>query len=324
MTKILNPISATFDYIPKKMGRSDIVVSNWPTAILHKFTDTWNALWEKTWMYENKPYLKTTKLRQTFRSTLFDEEFQAFAVEKLSERKPTLLSSGWGYWLSLVWVLSSCGISIWWHYFFCPVELNKQIDLDNPNNLLTGPNRVFISEDQKYLIEREESQRYIELMDNAVVQWRLLNIPEDSPATLEFLLKYSGEAFKIARREITEKHWLPYSIRFDSDEITPQTFTRQARGLDRRFLWEQIAKERNTNDLLTRTHAIALLEEYKKTLKEFRIHNSTSRYTIRYFLEIFKIWYKYKTNKTKPKYETKWHDLGRKMLDDEDTWGLKY
>jgi len=42
------------------------------------------------------------------------------------------------------------------------------MDLDNPNNLLTGPNRVFVNDSQRFLIESDERKRYDELMDNVI------------------------------------------------------------------------------------------------------------------------------------------------------------
>ena len=63
---------------------------------------------------------------------------------------------------------------------------------------------------------------------------------------------------------------------------------------------------------------------YKNELKLFRENATNKKYSIHYVLGIIKIKRKYGINYPKPKYETKWHDLGRQMLDEEDTVDLKY
>ena len=323
---ITDPISDAINYrpfshtpLPKE---KQVDVSEWLEWILRIIEEAYENLIRWSWYYHNPTDIYMVKPFDAVQDTAEEAELELFLIDYLNKEAPTMFENGYGNWISLTMVVYFI-VALWWNCFFNNKTLAKEIDFDNPNNLLTGPNRVFLSEEQRDLIERDESKRYQELMDDVLARWRLLNIPEDSDQTLQFLLDQSEQAFILARREIAEKHWLPYSASLDS-EGNPESFTKRARGLDEAFLLECIEAERTSNNNLYVIHYTEWSNAYKNELKLFMEHATNKKYSVRYILGIIKIKYKYEINYTKPKYETKWHDLGREMLEEEDTTDFKY
>jgi hypothetical protein len=76
--------------------------------------------------------------------------------------------------------------------------------------------------------------------------------------------------------------------------------------------------------LLEKLHEIELHKAYKRELQTFREQNNKNYYSTSYIVGILKIWYRYKTDESTPKYSTKWHDLARKVRDIDDTTHFKY
>lgn len=245
--------------------------------------DAWNDYW--VW----------THFRGIFRYSPYSvEAFNAIV-------RPTLIQ---GELKAFLWIpLAILNIVLMWWNFINP-RLGEWEDLDNPDNLISGPERVYINENQKLLIEADEKKIYAEKMDAHVAIWKTSNLREEDNATLTFFLEKSALAWEEARREASEKHWLPYTKIVDRDGM-PRPFNSRDRGHDREYVWERIKEDRQAYRQLCHEAMYNHWTPYEIMLTKIYQEKNIFVYWVSW------LYFRYQYHKTLvlPVYRSKWEEL---------------
>ena len=207
-------------------GWMDFPKKIWPEWLRAKHFDSIRNvdLWERCWRLRPGTFA-TIPDKKDIATAYFTQQFK---------------NGSWQYYVIIPLFCINFGL-FWWHFWH--PRLGFWENMDNPRNLISGPDRVFLNDAQKELIEREENNLYVKYMDESIAVWRLKKMSESSEETFREILAASALNWDKARKEASEKHWLPYTLNRDRHGL-PRRFNESDRGVDRKLVWIQINNKR--------------------------------------------------------------------------------